>query len=447
MIATSRADGQPWGLHSRDTPVIIIDGAQSSRLIRSQRMKRFFVASRFAIIGVTAIGIALFLCAAASPASAQRVESVFNGHRIIYPASSIPQAGRHHTNYFFVDSDQPQSGPPPGNETPGSLACVYELVTGPAGCPIASSTNVPNGGIGAIAIVDAGYYPTAASDLAAFDAQFGIPAPPEFTQVWPGKKQPEVESGWEVEEALDIEWAHSMAPQAKLYLVVSKLCNVGTCATDPFWDAVTLAAKLVREAGGGVVSMSWGDAEWSTETTEDKLFNKKDVVFFAASGDSGIGVSIYPGSSPNVVSVGGTYFNRNARTGAFENEVYGGGGGDISPYEPIPSYQSGIASIVGTQRGYPDVASDFCCAVIYLEGAWYSVGGTSWASPTFAGIVNAAGSLEKSTADELTMMYDELANPTEYKADFNDILTGAKQCMVGWDLCAGIGSPRTYAGK
>ncbi|HLB92502.1 MAG TPA: S53 family peptidase [Terriglobales bacterium] len=401
-------------------------------------MKRSFAISMLA-------GSALFLGLISSPAFAQRTEAVFNGHRIIIPQSSQSISGRHHTNYFFVDSDQAAPQPPPGNETPASLACVYQLVTGPTGCPIPTSTNVPTGGVGAIAIVDAGYYPTAASDLAAFSSQFGIPQA-DFTQVWPGKKQPEVEPDWEVEEALDIEWAHSMAPQAKLYLVVSKLCNVGTCATDPFWDAVTLAAKLVKEAGGGVVSMSWGDPEWSTESAEDKLFNKKDVVFFAASGDSGIGVSIYPGSSPNVVSVGGTYFNRNGN-GDFESEVYGGGGGDLSPYEPRPSYQSGIESIVGTQRGYPDVASDFCCAVIYLEGGWYSVGGTSWASPTFAGIVNAAGSLEKSTVDELTMMYDELANPTEYKADFNDITQGNSQCKTGWDLCAGIGSARTYAGK
>jgi hypothetical protein len=75
------------------------------------------------------------------------------------------------------------------------------------------------------------------------------------------------------------------------------------------------------------------------------------------------------------------------------------------------------------------------------------VGGTSWSSPTFAGIVNAAGSLQSSTADELTMMYDELANPIEYSADFNDITQGAPQCKIGWDLCAGIGSPKTYAGK
>src|ERR1700685_331525 len=107
---------------------------------------------------LTMVAVVLFAGAALCPASAQtRYESVFNRHRIIYPDSSIPVPGRVHTNYFFVDSDQPAPQPPPGSETPGSLACVYKLVAGPSGCPIARSTTVPNGGIGAIAIVDAGY--------------------------------------------------------------------------------------------------------------------------------------------------------------------------------------------------------------------------------------------------------------------------------------------------
>jgi hypothetical protein len=61
--------------------------------------------------------------------------------------------------------------------------------------------------------------------------------------------------------------------------------------------------------------------------------------------------------------------------------------------------------------------------------------------------VNAAGNLQKSSVAELTMMYNELANPTEYAADFNDITQGDSRCKVGFDLCTGIGSPRTYAGK
>ncbi len=130
---------------------------------------------------------------------------------------------------------------------------------------------MPNGGIGAIAIVDAGYYPTAQSDLDAFDSYFGIPAT-TITQVWPGPIRPPVYRDWEVEEALDIEWAHAMAPQAKLFLVVSALCKTPECATDPTWQAVQLAGNLVAQNGGGVVSMSFGDAEIPQETGFDQYF-------------------------------------------------------------------------------------------------------------------------------------------------------------------------------
>ncbi len=400
------------------------------------------------IVMLTTVAVILFAGAAAGPASAQtRYESVYNGHRIIYPGSSIPWPGRPHTNYFFVDSDQPAPQPPPGDETPGSVACVYHLVTGPTGCPIATSTTVPSGGIGAIAIVDAGYYPNAQSDLDAFDSYFGIPAV-TVTQVWPIiSPRPPVYPDWEVEEALDIEWAHAMAPQAKLFLVVSALCQSSQCATDPTWQAVQLAGSLVAQNGGGVVSMSFADAEISQEISFDQYFTSPGVVYFAASGDGGLGVSAYPAASPNVVAVGGTYFNRDS-SGNFTNEQYytGGGGGDISPYEPRPSYQNGIASIVGNFRGYPDVASDFCCTAIYLNGGWTSVGGTSWSSPTFAGIVNAAGSRQQSSLAQLTTMYGELLSP-KYHADFNDITLGDPRCKVGWDLCTGLGSAKTYAGK
>jgi len=399
------------------------------------------------IVMLTMIAVVLFAGAALCPASAQtRYESVYNGHRIIYPASSIPVPGRPHTNYFFVDSDQPSPQPPPGSETPGSVACVYKLVAGPSGCPIATSTTVPTGGIGAIAVVDAGYYPTAQSDLDAFDSYFGIPAT-TVNQVWPGTTQPPTYGDWETEEALDIEWAHAMAPAAKLFLVVSTLCTNPSCDTDPMWQAVQLAGSLVAQNGGGVVSMSFADAEIPQELLLDEYFTTPGVVFFAAAGDSGLGQSAYPAASPNVVAVGGTYFNRDSN-GNFTYEQYytGGGGGDISPYERRPSYQNIVASIVGTQRAYPDVASDFCCTAIYLQG-WGSVGGTSWSSPTFAGIVNAAGSQEQSSVAQLTKMYNELGNPIEYRADFNDITQGAPQCKPGWDLCTGLGSAHTYAGK
>ena len=78
------------------------------------------------------------------------------------------------------------------------------------------------------------------------------------------------------------------------------------------------------------------------------------MVYFAASGDSGLNQPFTPAASPNVVSVGGTYFNRDGN-GNFVNEQYytDGGGGTISPYEARPSYQNVISNIVGSFADIP----------------------------------------------------------------------------------------------
>jgi kumamolisin len=388
-------------------------------------------------------GAALSLGAYLLPGPVHAADEVkINGFTITVPPSSIPRVGHINTNYFFARSDVPNitGGPPPGTETPGSVACVYKLVKGPAGCPIDKSTAVPTGGWGAIAIVDAGSYPTAKSDLHAFSKYFGIPDA-DFEIVYADGHKPPVYDEWLPEQALDIEWAHAMAPKAKLFLVESVLAY-----TDPTWQAVEVAAKLVAKNGGGVISMSWGDAEWGKERHKDSVFKTPGVVYFAASGDSGLGPLIYPSASPNVVSVGGTMFNRDS-DGKFVSETYGGGGGGKSWFEPLPSYQSVLNKMLGNQRGNPDVSSDFCCTGIYLQGAWGGVGGTSWSSPTFAGIVNAAGGKMKSTNDELTVIYKEYTNKKEYKADFHDITEGDPSCTAGWNFCGGVGSPRTYKGK
>ncbi|MGH9498978.1 MAG: S53 family peptidase [Terriglobales bacterium] len=392
------------------------------------------------IFAATAVVLSVALYVSSGSAQEQQT-GTFQGRKIIIPESSIPRPGRINTNYFIVGSRDFTPQPPPDAETPASLACVYKLVSGPSGCPIATSTNVPTGGIGAIAIVDAGDYPSAASDLHAFSAQFGLPDA-DFQIVYADGTKPPVYNDWIVEEALDIEWAHAMAPKAKLFLVESVEVN-----TDPTWRAVAVAGKLVHENGGGVVSMSWGISEWPQEVNYDKFFTAPGVVYFAASGDWGLNVPFHPAASPNVVAIGGTYFNRD-RNGNFVSEQYytGGGGGTISPYEARPAYQNSISNIVGSHRGYPDFASDYCCAAIYLQG-WGEVGGTSWSSPTFAGIISAAGKLGKSTNQALTAAYGEYANGKAYKGAFTDITTGDSNCKVGWDICTGIGTPLTYKGK
>jgi subtilase family serine protease len=323
--------------------------------------------------------------------------------------------------------------------------------------------------------VDAYDDPNAYTDLAAFSSQFGVePINPTTFQVvyapsggaTPGSctgsaTEPPVDptGGWEVEESLDIEWAHAMAPGATLYLVEAQ----SNFYTD-LLCAVTVASNLVQAAGGGEVSMSWGGGEFSGEITYDPVFTTHGVVYFAAAGDSP-GV-IWPSASPNVVSVGGTTLSTNAVTGSFIGEnVWQDGGGGPSAYESRPSYQNGIRSIVGAYRGTPDVAADanpytgvwvldnflvpdFGSTYCGSTPCWLTVGGTSVATPMWAGIVNAAGSFSATTNAELTKLYGE--NPF---ADFNDITLGSCGpylgyfASAGWDFCSGLGSPDSYRGK
>ena len=224
------------------------------------------------------------------------------------------------------------TGLPPSSayfyETPASLACVYNLVsTVVAGCNPNSVTTVPTGGSKAVAIVDAYHDAYAATDLAKFSTQFGLPAA-NFTVVYANGTKPSVDrtGGWELEESLDIEWAHAMALGAKLYLVEA----ASNSYTDLF-KAVSVASSLVTAAGGGEVSMSWGGSEFSTETTYDSYLTTPGIVYFASAGDSA--GAEYPSVSPNVVAAGGTSSDRNPVTGAFETEsVWQSTGGGSSTY-------------------------------------------------------------------------------------------------------------------
>ncbi len=101
-----------------------------------------------------------------------------------------------------------------------------------------------------------------------------------------------------------------MSPNAKLYLV-----EAATDANADLYKAVDVASSLVAADGGGVVSMSWGASEFSSETSLESHFQKAGIIYIASSGDAP-GVS-YPNSSAYVISVGGTTISRNPVTGNF----------------------------------------------------------------------------------------------------------------------------------
>lgn len=404
--------------------------------------------------------------------------------KLIIPKSSEAQAGdlgvRAHTNIrVMITTGQPDEAPPflgYGFETPASLACIYKLVAPIPGCNPNLTTNTPEGGSQSIAIVDAYDDPNAEGDLAAFSEQFGVPFDPsQFVVAYESGTPPPVDptGGWELEESLDIEYAHAMAPHAKVYLV-----EANSNYYSDLFTAVIEATNLVQcgvesgcapnAKGKGEVSMSWGGGEFTEETELDPIMTGTNVVYVAAAGDS-VGV-IYPSASPNVVSAGGTSTARSLETGNLIQEIaWSDAGGGSSQVEPRPSYQWPIARYAGATRATPDVASDanpntgvwIYDSYPYDDEAnpsgWWIVGGTSVASPTVAGILNAAatasGRFAASSSAELTQIYLELANPVLYGATFNDITYGACNYYSGtfsgpgYDFCTGVGSVRTLFGK
>jgi hypothetical protein len=312
------------------------------------------------------------------------------------------------------------------------------------------------------------------SDLAQFDQTLGIPDPPSFTKVnQSGQTSPlpgvdpagagNPDGNWEIEEALDIEYAHGLAPGANIVLV-----EATTDSNADLFAAIKTAASL---PGVSVVSMSWGFNEYAGEQALDSVFvtptGHQGVTFVAASGDEG-GYSVddsgnptttpgvlYPAASPNVLGVGGTSLNLNSDSSYDSETAWSGSGGGTSLYEPEPTFQEAVQTT--GYRTVPDVAFDAdpnTGVAVYdsynntdNSGPWVEVGGTSLAAPSWAaliaianqGRVLAGASTLDGPSETLPALYAVSAN------DFNDITSGSNGVFSagpGYDEVTGLGSPK-----
>jgi subtilase family serine protease len=341
------------------------------------------------------------------------------------------------------------------------LACRYGLTTATVGCSAKNALNVPSGGSGAIAVVLAYHYPNVLKDLTAFSSQFGLPVPNLKVVYASGLTTPPANSpaNWELEGALDLQWAHAMAPNAQLILV-----EANTNANADLLKAVDVATQQLAAGSGGQVNMSWGSAEFSAETTAAyeshfaaNPFNpsRKPIVYFASSGD-GAGTS-WPCVSPNVVCVGGTTVRKDPVTGQtvvpLVNQsaevAWNSGGGGVSAYFAKPPYQN-VNSASITMREVPDVAlaaDPLTGAWVYYTNSstkasgWYVVGGTSWSSPTFAAIVNNKSSaFALNSATQLNNLYQRRSTYTDVQSGWCGSLYSLS-ATPGWDNCTGVGLP------
>jgi len=318
-----------------------------------------------------------------------------------------------------------------------------------------NNTIVGDGTGQTIAIVNAYHTPNAASDLAAFSAYYGLPNAPSFLQVDQngGTNYTTSVSGWALETALDVQWAHALAPGANILLVEADSAN--------FSDLFAAVDYARNVAGVSVVSMSWGAGEWSGETFFNQYLTTPvghaGVTFFAAAGNAG-GPGVFPAYSPNVVAVGGTSVTLNGSNQIISETAWSGSGGGISQFQSQPSWQNGVVTQSATQRVMPDVAflaNPNTGVAVYdtfnnSPGTpWSKVAGTSFAAPSWAALVavaNQGRALASLPVFDMNALMTRLY--TMPASNFNDITSGASAGTIpqsagpGYDAVTGRGTPK-----
>jgi subtilase family serine protease len=288
------------------------------------------------------------------------------------------------------------------------------------------------------------------------------------------------------EADIDIEQVLSLAPDT--HIVVYEGPNSGTGGYDTY-------SSIVTQDKAKVVSTSWGLCEAfegsSAAGAENTVFEEaatQGQTLVAASGDQGsedcLGSGYLndtqavddPSSQPFVTAAGGTSWSGpvTAPSESVWNDgpcdCFGAGGGGISSLWKMPSYQSGshgIGVINSGSSGTPcGAATGAYCRetpdvsalagqypyLSYVSGAWGDWGGTSFAAPLWASLIDLSNASSTCGGKDIGF-----ANPILYEVDvsdpaaFNDITVGnndltgenggAYQALVGYDMASGLGTP------
>ncbi|HKE36159.1 MAG TPA: S53 family peptidase [Candidatus Baltobacteraceae bacterium] len=283
-----------------------------------------------------------------------------------------------------------------------------------------------SGGSGVtVAIVDAYHDPNAASDLAAYRSQFGLPAG-HFTQYSLGTK---TNTGWAEEESLDVDMVSAICPNCNILLVEA--------ATNS--DANLNKAEQYATAHANYVSNSWSGGETSASSADNYYNFSSGKIVAAATGDNGYNSTAqWPAVLPYVIAVGGTHL---ASTNPRSESAWTGAGSGCSNVYAKPSWQT--MNVGCTKRAQSDVSAvaDPNTGVAVYDtfhtSGWLVFGGTSVATPVITSVFALTGNTN--------------GNPSVYAnaSHLNDVSggkngsCGAPLCTsgAGWDGPTGLGSP------
>jgi subtilase family serine protease len=326
-----------------------------------------------------------------------------------------------------------------------------------------------------IAVVDSFGSPTISADLHVFDQTFGLPDPPVISTVSPAGSLPPFDptdpdmTGWALETTLDVEYAHVIAPEASILVVATPVSE--TDGAQGFPEIVQAENYVIDHNLADVISQSFGTPESSFPSPEVVLGLRGAVVnaarhgitVLAAAGDSGASAAkaetaTWPSSDPLVTSVGGTQLHLDASghrslADSVWSDGFGAGGGGTSRIFPRPAYQDGVRAVVGDRRGTPDVSMSAAIdggVMVYSSfdpdnAGWEIVGGTSEATPLFAGVVAMAAQAAHRRLGPIGPALYELAASGHGVVDVrvgdnSHAGVSGYPARPGYDLASGVGT-------
>ncbi len=329
------------------------------------------------------------------------------------------------------------------------------------------------------------------SNWATFRSTLGLPVNTPVIIV-NGTNPGDLGAGEDGEADLDAEWSGGTAPGATVKFVVSK----STSST----DGIDLSAQyIVNNNLADVMSTSFGQCESAMSSTENTFYNNlwsqaasQGITSCVSTGDSGpagcAGGNASSGSgesgvnglasTPYNIAVGatelstsGSYWNASGAATSYIPEtpwnesgtVSGGSGlwstssGASSTYAK-PSWQVAPGVPSASHRYMPDVCLDGSDMfwgnygmLVYTQGAMATTGGTSAASPSFAGVMALVVEKYGRQGNANVKLYT-LGN-AQYggsgPAVFHDITSGNNDvpgltgftAATGWDEVTGLGTP------
>ncbi|WP_241968500.1 putative Ig domain-containing protein [Streptomyces sp. ICBB 8177] len=332
----------------------------------------------------------------------------------------------------------------PAGYGPSQLQSAYNLASAAA-----------SGGSGqTVAIVDAYDDPNAASDLATYRSQFGLPACGSgcFTKVNENGQTSPLPSpapssdDWTGEESLDFDMVSAICPNCHILLVE---------ADQPSDSDLGTAVNTAVSMGAKYVSNSYGGSEDSSQTSEDtQYYDHPGVAVTASAGDSGYGAE-YPAASQYVTSVGGTSLKTASNSRGWSESVWStssseGTGSGCSAYDPKPSWQKDTGCSKRTIADVSAVADPATGVAVYDSyngnGGWNEYGGTSASSPIIASVYALAGTPASGTTPA--------SYPYSHTSSLNDVTSGSNgSCSpsylctagTGYDGPTGLGTPNGTA--